>query len=404
VVIRRRLLVAVLLVLAGDPRLRAADAIRTPFQVVRLWSDEMVQHLTGGIQPACSGPNAGTCARLNSGFCDGMAYFTVPPPGSAARPTMPFRLPDKEANSPRPQSFRVVIANAGSVSSLVHEIRDPAVQTIDLVFDCMFSGNEECPAGRFHLGALRTVQIGRVNGGTPIDLTASAKVMLDGRITVPLDRTLRASTLADAGAIYTVRAAVECFTVQPVPVEFVLPVRAAPSPDARALGSVVARVTAGSRMTLAYRPNEGGEIPFETDWVEHDWGYTYIRDQTFLDRKGDWYLLPPRPFPSAVWIHLPDRGEPSRVSTDHVFSLQKPVRARIRGSGRSVTLPPGNIVPVAVRGRTLEFRTEEPSDGPCWDSNDRAPRQTPRVYVVAAEEFYDPDGHLQLAPAYTRGC
>jgi hypothetical protein len=255
-----------------------------------------------------------------------------------------------------------------------------------------------------HFGALHAVEIGLARGG-PVDVTRSAVVRDDGKIAVPLDRTQQALLFPDPRAMYKVRAVAECFSVRPLPREWSFPVREAPSPDARRLGTIVARVLPGSGMDLVYRPNDGPDVPFDTDWVENDMGYNYFRDQTILDRQGDWYLLPPRPFPRAVWIHLPGRDrERSTVSEGDVYELSKKIAARVKGTSRTVTLPAGNIVVVAVRGRTLEVRKEEAFDSPCADTAERDKRRTLRTYLVAAEEFYDRDLHLQVRPAYTRGC
>jgi hypothetical protein len=145
-------------------------------------------------------------------------------------------------------------------------------------------------------------------------------------------------------------------------------------------------------------------VPFDTDWVEEDWGYTYLREQTVLDRQGDWFLLPPRPFPAPVWIRLPVRKGLSTVSARSVYTLSKRVAARQSDGTRTVTLDAGNIVVVARHGRALEIRKEEEFDGPCATSDERRKAQKLPTYLVEAEEFYDQDLHFQLEPAYTRGC
>ena len=110
-------------------------------------------------------------------------------------------------------------------------------------------------------------------------------------------------------------------------------------------------------------------MPFETDWVDEDWGYDYLREQTILDRTGDWFLLPPRPFPRSVWINIPGHAERSNVSAGTVYTLSKSVEARVPGTSRTATLAAGNVVVVGIRGRMLEIRKEEGVDSPCADSN-----------------------------------
>lgn len=394
----------VVLVVASSVCLLGSEPIRTPFELVPLWSEEMLGHLTGSTQPACSGPNAGSCERLNTGTCDGATYFTVPPQTSGVGVSAPYLPPERQTNSANPHFFRVLIGNASSSANHLHHIVDEQFQTIDLLFDCQFSGNDACLTSRFHIGAVHAVQIGLANDQKARDLTRLATVRPDGTVAVQIDRALRDSLFVDRRAVYKVRAAVECFTVRPSPVEWTFPLHEAPSPGARALGTLVARLTYGSGIHFVYRPNGGQDVPFDTDWVEEDWGYTYLRDQTILDRKGDWFLLPPRPFPRAVWIRLPDRTDLSTVSERTVYALSKAVAARERGAAHTVTLDAGNIVVVARHGRTLEIRKEEDSDGPCAGSDERVNVKGLRTYLVEAEEFYDRDLHFQLVPAYTRGC
>ena len=397
-------LFAVILLFTSAVGLHGADRIKRPFELVPLWSEEMMGHLTGSTQPSCSGPNAGTCERLNTGTCDGAAYFTLPPYHPGPSPKAPYRAPAKQTNSANPQFFGILIGNANS-SDHAHHIVDEHFQTIDLLFDCQYSGNDACPTSRLHVGAVQAVEIGLASREKTVNLTHSATVLPEGKVAVAVDGALRRSLFADTRALYKVRAIVECFTVRPAPVEWTVPVREAPSPESRALGTVIARLIPGNGLDLVYRPNDGQDVALEADWVEEDWGYTYLHDQTILDRKGDWFLLPPRPFRSAVWIHLPGRTELSTVSDGTVYSLSKKIAARESGASRTVTFDAGNIVVVARHGRTLEIRKEEDFDGPCAGSDER--RDYPgklRTYLVEAEEFYDSDLHLQIKPAYTKGC
>jgi hypothetical protein len=83
-----------------------------------------------------------------------------------------------------------------------------------------------------------------------------------------------------------------------------------------------------------YRSNNGRESPLTPDWVEGDWGYGYLMDQTVLDRREDWFQLPRRPFPRAAWLRLPD----ARVSTleeGGIYTLSGPVNARRKDTGAS---------------------------------------------------------------------
>ena len=48
----------------------AQTRINTPFQVISLWSEDMVRYLIGERQPACSGEKLADCKRINPGVCD----------------------------------------------------------------------------------------------------------------------------------------------------------------------------------------------------------------------------------------------------------------------------------------------------------------------------------------------
>ncbi len=170
-----------------------------------------------------------------------------------------------------------------------------------------------------------------------------------------------------------------------------------------ASGVTATSVIPGSEIQFSYKTGDAEAMPFSPDWVEKDWGYEFLMDQTILDRRGDWYRLPPRPFPRPVWIHLPGREELSRVTSDRIYELSAKVKARRKGTARTVTLPQGNYFVVAVQDRYIEMRTEVPSDMPCGEDVP-APAKPLRTYIVDLNELCDADLHLLLKPAYTRGC
>jgi hypothetical protein len=378
----------------------AAQGVKTPFQLVPLWSDEMLDYLVGERQANCSGANAGSCARLNSGLCDDTAFFTVSPfVGSSG---VPFRLPAKQTESANPQSFELRLQHAGysSVSHLFYYSKGDLAE-IELVFACSFSGND-CPSERFQTGAVRRIELSVRDSEQKLDLTRAVKVLPDGPIVIPIDGALKESLFKDPGSIYQVRAVAECFSVAPSRFEWTLPVYKSPG-GVGGVGTVIVRVTSGQGMEFAYRPTDGKEVPFELDWMEADWGYTFLMQQTMLNRQGDWFQLPSRPFPGAVWIHLPGRGEISRVEEGQIYSLSKKVRALPKGGRRTVTLAEGNYVVLSVHDRMLEIRKEEPFDSGCGDAEPPRKRRT-QPYLVDATEVYDADLHLQLRLAYPKGC
>jgi hypothetical protein len=382
---------------------RADSRIKTPFQVVPLWSDEMMSFLTGERQAACSGPNASTCERLNTGLCDGSAYLTAGTlPTEALKIALPH-TPSKQTDSANPQYFKLAIWHAASAMNLAIFNSPSELDRLELVFDCSISGNDACPANRLQTGTVRRVELGPVNGKNPVDLTHAASVRSDGPIVVSLDQPVKNSLFSNPGTVYQVRVLAECFSVVPTPVEWKLPLYESPSGSAKSAGALIARVTAGTGMEFIYRPAAGEDVRFEPDRVQSDWGYTFMMDQTVLDRKGDWFQLPPQPFPNAVWIRLPGR-ESTGLNEEEVYTLSKTIKARSKGTAGTAEFSAGtNLVVVSIQKHALEIRKEAPFDMPCADNDRAATRRKLPTYVVDAAAFYD-RLHLQLKPAYPKGC
>jgi hypothetical protein len=392
-----RRLFALALVIVGSLTSGAAQEIKTPLQLVPLWSQEMLDYVMGNRQAACSGKNAPACERLNSGVCDDTAYFRL---GSTSHgPEIPFRPPPKQTDTTKPQYFRLELRNAGYGSG-TFDVPSAELKALELVLNCSFSGNDGCPANRFQTGAVKRVLVSLRDGAKAFDLTSAATVLPDGPIVVPIDGTLKAFLLQDTSRTYQVRVVSECFSVAPSPIEWTLPVYPSPA-GSESVGAIIVRVMAGS-MTFAHRRAGGQEVPFEPDWMAADWGYTFLMEQTILDRKGEWFLLPSRPFETPVWIHLPNRHELSEVETGVVYTLAKSVKALPKGSRRPVAIAAGKIVVVNVQGRVVEIRKEQTFDQPCEDG--RTAKRTVQTYAVDIGEFYDFARHLQLQPAYVKGC
>ena len=373
--------------------------IRTPFQLVPLWSREMLDYLTGDRQAACSGATA-TCERLTPGLCDDTVYFTFNPlPGIE----LPYRAPLKQSGSADPQFFVPRLRNAGhSHHSRVFSYPAADFDRLEFVFECNVSGNTGCPSGRFQTGAVNRVELGRRGESASTDLTRAAHVLPDGPIVVPIAGALKASLASDLNAIYELRVVAECFSVAPPPIEWSMPLHSSPESGA-AIGALVARLSPGSGLAFAYRAPDGKEIAFEPDWVERDWGYTFLMNQTILDRRGEWYRLPARPFPAPVWVRLPDRESVSHLEAGTIYTLSSPMKAVRTSTKRVVTLAAGNYVVLRLLDRALEVRSEEPADMACGDRV--APlRRNPPVYRVELSDVYDAARHLRLTPTYTRGC
>jgi len=391
------LLVLTNIVVGADTR------IKTPFQMVPLWSDEMLSYVTGEKQAPCSGAAASNCERLNTGVCDGSAYFIL---GSSTTNASKIarQSPSRQTDSANPQYFVLDIVGAATNWAVFY--MRPDFDQLELAFRCSFSGNDACPTNRFQTAAIRLVELGRLNAIERVDLTKFATIRPDGPVVIPIDQGLKQSLLTNAGAVYQVRAVAECFSVAPTPVEWELPLYESPSVDGRRAGTLIARVIPGEGIDFTYRPLAGENSKFEPDWVEPDWGYTFMMDHTVLDRKGDWFQLPPRPFPKAVWIQLPGRKPSEPLEAGSVYKLTESIRARSIGVARaSVFGADTNIVIVSIHEHAVAIRKEEPFDMPC--STEERPSTLPGTiprYVVDAGAFYDGDLHLILKPAYPKGC
>jgi hypothetical protein len=385
-------------VLASGVAAQSTDEIRTPFQLVPLWSQEMLDYLTGDRQVPCSGPPIAGCERLTPGICDDMVQFTFNPRFEGE---LPYRDPLKQSGSADPQYFISRLRNA-AYSSRLFRYAAADFDRLELVFDCNVSGNTKCPLGRFQTGAVNRAELGRRGEPARRDLTHAAHVLPDGPIVIPLDTALKTSLASDVKAIYELRIAAECFSVARPPMEWSMPLHSSPE-NTPAIGALVARLQPEGGLEFAYRALDGKEVTFEPDWVERDWGYTFLMNQTILDRRGDWYRLPARPFPTAVWVRLPDREHLSQLEVGTIYRLSTPLKAVRTSTKRTVTLTAGTYVVVRLLDRALEIRKEEPADMACGDPV--APlRHNPAVYRVELSEIYDPDRHLRLTPAYTRGC
>ena len=392
------LLAGVLIVQAGAP---ATTVIKTPFELVSLWSDEMLDYLMGEKQPPCSGENASKCQRLNAGVCDDTAYFRFQSSRYRAVEVPPRTLA-KQSKATNPQSFNLELPNAGySHVGNIHDYAFASFTTLELAFRC---NGDACPVPRFQIGSVQRIDLSVLNGQQTFDLTRDARILPDGPIVATIDDTVRSSLFEDTQATYQVRVVAECFSVAPAPKEWKFPVHESPSAGADALGVVIARVTPGSGMAFTYQPASGPPITFEPDWVEPDWSYTFLMEHTILDRDGDWVRLPARPFPKPVWIQLPGRRETPRLQPGTVYKLSKALSARRSGAEVTATFDAGTIIIVlAINGRTVEFRKEEPFDVPCGEAVPRPPHPPP-TYVIDGGDLYDADSHLAVKPVYTKGC
>ena len=376
----------------------AQPRINTPFQVISLWSDEMMSYLTGERQPACSGDKRADCTRVNPGICDGTVHVSFGSPGRFVQ--FPWGSPQMQTETRDPKGFRLSVVSSDE-------------KTLELKFECAISDRtDDCPTGMFHIGLLREVDARTPEGELALDLGRHSRVLPEGKLVVSLDEAARKVLYSGRHSFYLVRAAAECFLVPPLPVEWIHPLYDGPSVTSARLGALVARFTPFNTMEWIVRTNSGSETVFEPDWVQSDWGYLYLMEQTVLDRRGDWVQLPLKPFSQAVWLQLSVRdrsaydGHPGlhRLEPGPVYELTKDISARpTNGKGTAVFKNGDTIVVVAIHDRVLEFRKEEESDSPCA-GNDAPAKRTLQSFRAPAEAFYDADLHLRLTRAYPKGC
>jgi hypothetical protein len=100
------------------------------------------------------------------------------------------------------------------------------------------------------------------------------------------------------------------------PRPYVVPLRAAPSASSRWVGSLLLLATPGKGLHFFYA-GQGGGLPreFTPDLHLQDWGYGPYFHQTYLERRGDWFLLPEDPFPMNTWTSAKRRTSLVRTAS-----------------------------------------------------------------------------------------
>ena len=355
-------------------------------------------------RPACSGGATGAnCERLNTGTCDGTAYFAHL---SKTAPAEPQRagLDANESDGRRqaPLVHPSAVERGVYVGAIAHDYWFDTLDGLEVMFRCEAG---TCAAARLQIGAVKRIELDALDGRKPHRRDV-------GRQGSAGSSASRSDRCCSQGGARRIRAPSTRFARSPsaspsLPqrVEWTIPVFASPSSDGTPLGTIVIRLLpATNALEFVYQPKSGKGIPFEPDWAQPDWGYTYSMEQTVLDRKGDWFQLPARPFPGPVWVHLPGREKIFSVERGTVYTLSKTVKARTKEANKPTVFRGGELLVIGVNGRTLEFRQEEEFDSVCSDAYDPARSVRQPTYLADVEEFYDGDLHLQLRPAYPKGC
>lgn len=173
-----------------------------------------------------------------------------------------------------------------------------------------------------------------------------------------------------------------------------IPVREAPSAGAPVSGSIVVVALPGVRVSaLAVSGPAGEGEPFVPDETDVDWGYGPHFHQTFLERRGTWFRLPPRPFPRDVWVDVSEWGG-AGVGFPDVRGVEP---------GRIYESPHGDVFVVRVEPGGLVVRPEQEADMWCRAGDPPPPAPAPQRRLTW-RELSDADGHLTLHLKYKRGC
>lgn len=166
--------------------------------------------------------------------------------------------------------------------------------------------------------------------------------------------------------------------------------RSAPSERATAEGAIIVRATPGAGLRAFYQAADAEEPKeFVPDLFDRDWFYGPYFHQTFLERQGDWFLLPATPHHNAAWVNL------------HHVSSQPQVH--LLAADSIVTSPQGDLMILGVERDHLRVRAEQPADLWCEEGNP-PPLQPGTEFKLPVEELYTAEGHLTIAVKYMRGC
>ena len=176
-----------------------------------------------------------------------------------------------------------------------------------------------------------------------------------------------------------------------------IPLRTGPSDEARIVGRLIVVAVPGRGLSAHYTPSgtpeatgrETAVVPLNPDLYLRDWGYGPYFHHSFLQRDGNWFLLPERPFEQAVWIDIEEAfGHVSLIGVSE---------------GDILTSPDGDWFVEGVREDGIRVRDEQPADQWC-EPTDAPPVQPAPVHLRPNRELRDNHGHLLIRPKYLKGC
>jgi hypothetical protein len=169
---------------------------------------------------------------------------------------------------------------------------------------------------------------------------------------------------------------------------FVVTLRRGPDASALAAGSLLLLATPGKGIRFFYLPtSSGAPREFDPDLNLQDWGYGPYFHQTYLERRGNWFLLPQDPFPAGTWLNARELDDEPHI---------------LEASG-IVSSPMGSLVILAVEPDFVRARPEQPGD--MWCKSGEPPTAKPSKELrIPRRDLYSPSGHLLIAPKYMKGC
>lgn len=182
----------------------------------------------------------------------------------------------------------------------------------------------------------------------------------------------------------------ECREEKMRPKRHEIRLRSAPDGTATLAGTLIIHATPGQGLRAYYRPARGGrEAEFVPDLFDVDWGYGPYFHQTYLERRGAWFLLPAGPFPAPVWI---DAGEFTNEPTLQLLATGKIVKTRKQ-----------DLVILGIESRVIRARRAQDADMWCQEG-DKPPLKPWTEILIPVEELYSRTEHLLVDIKHKRGC
>ena len=166
--------------------------------------------------------------------------------------------------------------------------------------------------------------------------------------------------------------------------------RRAPEAGAAPAGIIVLEARPGRGLRAFYRAEaRAPATQLVPDLYDVDWGYGPYFHQTFLERRGSWFLLPAGPLPQPAWLDLGEFGDDSNV--------------RMLQAGDIVTAPVGDLFILGVDVGSMRARLEQQADMWC-EAGYPPPLSSYEEVLLTPEDLYSGSGHLRVKIKYTRGC